>query len=354
MRPFSALVGVSALLLTAACGSSDPTGNGKPSSPSGNGGDQPHENQVNQAGAFPAATEGYQRFETTTVKNVAPGSDVTYCQYVMAPADHDMDIIDVRGYQSELGHHAVAFSFHATADTMIGDSFKCMGTEFSSGDGTEDSSSSDSGLANMGSFLGAAGNQSGSKLPDGVAFRLKAGDGIMLNVHYLNTTTKPLDGRSAVDVKFADADPDRLIASLFVNLNVGFELPSNAKAESSVQCVAGDDVSIIMMGNHMHEFGTGATTEVIAADGTNVMLHDDPTWTYEMQFNPDYTRWTAEEPFVLHTGDTIRTTCRWNNTKPEMMKFPREMCLGTGFALTKGGSTQVPACAAGTWLSKFL
>jgi hypothetical protein len=109
-----------------------------------------------------------------------------------------------------------------------------------------------------------------------------------------------------------------------------------------------------MMANHMHEFGTSATTEVVRANGDHAMLRDDPTWTYDMQFNPIYTRWTADAPFVLSKGDTIKTTCQWDNTKPAAMTFPREMCIGAGFALTTGDSTHVPACAAGSWLSSFL
>ena len=41
----------------------------------------------------------------------SPARDVTYCQYIMAPFDRDMDVLDVGGYQSGFGHHAVAFSY---------------------------------------------------------------------------------------------------------------------------------------------------------------------------------------------------------------------------------------------------
>jgi hypothetical protein len=358
MRHNSILVGITALVLSA-CGSSDHTGGTEPSKSPGTPADKTPDDSVSQAGAFspPAAPDGYTRLTAATVKDVLPGTDVTYCQYVMAPNDHDVDILDVSGYQSAFGHHAVAFSYTASADTTLGTSFPCMGTEFSSGDGTSATSAGDANLASMGSFLGGIGGAKGGKsapLPDGVAFRLKKGDGIMLNVHYLNTGETPVDGDAVVDVKFAEADPNRMIASLFLNLNFGFDLAPNATTSSSVECVAGDDVKILMMSNHMHEFGTTATTEVVRADGTNDMLHHDPSWTYEMQFNPVYSTWTAEDPFVLHTGDTIRTTCQWNNTKSDSMKFPREMCIGVGFALTTGGSTKVPACAGGTWLSSFL
>jgi hypothetical protein len=359
MRSSLALVTIGLLSLTG-CGSSDHSTPSSPSHPSsaptptasGDGTGTP-------TTGFnpPAVADGYQRLTAATVPNIDPGGDVTFCQYVMGPLDHDVDIMDVGGYQSAFGHHAVAFSYTDTGEQELGASTPCMGTEFSSGDGTStDPASATSGLS-MGSFLGGIGGAMGGKsaqLPDGVAFRLKKGDGIMLNAHYLNTGTEVVDGDAVLDVKFVDADPSHLIASLFLTLNIGFSLPPQATTKSSVECVAGDDVKIIMMANHMHEFGTAATTEVVRANGEQAMLRDDPSWTYDMQFNPIYSKWTVAAPFVLNKGDTIRTTCQWNNSKTETMAFPREMCVGAGFALTAGDSTHVPACAAGTWLSSFL
>ncbi|HEX4338792.1 MAG TPA: hypothetical protein VH062_22960 [Polyangiaceae bacterium] len=361
MLKASALIAFT-LLASTGCGASDhstPSTPSKPSTPSSPS--TPSTGDNTAPGAFnpPPVADGYQRLTATTIPTINPGDDVTYCQYVMAPVDSDMDVIDIGGFQSKFGHHAVAFSYTGDGTQELGKSTPCMGSEFSSGAGTSaDSMMGGADLTSMGSFLGGVGGGSSDnntgKLPDGVVFRLKKGDGIMLNAHYINTGTEVISGDAVIDVKLADADPTRLVASLFLNLNIGFNLPPQASTSSSSQCVAGDDVKILMMTNHMHEFGTSATTEVTRANGDNVMLHADPTWTYDMQFNPVYSRWTVAAPFVLNKGDTIKTTCTWDNTKPDSMVFPREMCIGVGFALTTGDSTHVPACAAGTWLSSFL
>jgi hypothetical protein len=267
----------------------------------------------------------------------------------MPPLDHDVDVIDVQGYQSETGHHAVAFTYTPASGEEPGSNLPCMGTEFNSG--------ADAGAASngsQGSFLGAAGAPDGTKsagsLPPGVAFRMNKGQGVMLNVHYLNTTDQTVDGNAVVDLKFADVDPTRKIAALFVNLNTVFNLSPSSPATSTVDCVAQSDVQIIMLTNHMHEYGTHVSTELqrAGADGFET-LHEDPTWTYDMQFNPEYTRWPVETPLVIHAGDTLRTTCNWNNTTSGALVFPREMCLGVGFALTSGDHPAAPACANGTW-----
>ncbi len=141
---------------------------------------------------------------------------------------------------------------------------------------------------------------------------------------------------------------------MFVNLNLGFDLPANGQTTSAIDCVAKSDLQIIMMSNHMHEHGTNASTEVVHADGTVESLHVDDSWTFDMQFNPTYSHWAVDSPFVLRTGDTIRTSCTWDNTTPNEMKFPREMCLGVGFALSTSADATVPICLNGLWVPQGL
>ena len=304
---------------------------------------------------FPPEPDGYTRLVAKTVHDVQPGADVTYCQYIMAPFDRDMDILDVGGYQSGWGHHAVAFSYPDDGTQELGSSIQCMGSEFNV-DVPNSGSSSGSRASLGGTFLGGIGGEGGENqnLPDGVAFRLKKGNGIMLNVHYLNTGATAVDGNAVVDVKFAEVDPSRSIAAMFLNLNFAFNLPPASRVESSTDCVAKSDVQLLMMSNHMHEFGTKVKTEVVRADtGAVEVLKDHPEWTYEMQFNVDYTRWPVEAPFVIRAGDTIRTSCEWNNPTGETMGFPREMCIGVGFALASGDNPTAPACFGGNWVQGF-
>jgi hypothetical protein len=286
----------------------------------------------------PAAPEGYTRLTAKTVYDVKPGADVTYCQYIMAPFDRDMDILDVGGYQSGFGHHAVAFSYPDDGTQELGTSVQCMGTEFNVD--VPNSGAPASRGANLGgTFLGGIGGEGGEggQLPDGVAFRLKQGSGIMLNVHYLNTGDQAIDGDAVVDVKFAEIDPSRRIAAMFLNLNAGFNLAPATRTDSSIDCIAKSDVQILMMANHMHEYGTRVTTEVVRADtgAVEVMKHD-PEWTYEMQFNVEYSTWPLEQPFVLRTGDTIRTSCQWSNPTSESIALattprPPPVFKATGF-----------------------
>jgi hypothetical protein len=85
-----------------------------------------------------------------------------------------------------------------------------------------------------------------------------------------------------------------------------------------------------MAANHMHENGLEAFTQVIHRDGTTQDLHTDATWSNDQQFNPVYSHFPLATPLVVHGGDTIRTSCTWQNKSPAAIAFPREMCTASG------------------------
>jgi hypothetical protein len=72
-----------------------------------------------------------------------------------------------------------------------------------------------------------------------------------------------------------------------------------------------------------------------------------------MQFNANYSTWTVDAPFTVHSGDTIKTTCNWTNMDAKEVDFPREMCVGVGFILATGQDPHAPACINGQWLPQY-
>jgi hypothetical protein len=281
----------------------------------------------------PAAPAGYTRIEAPTMENLEPGSDVMYCQYVHAPFDRDLDVLDVSGHQSLGGHHSVAYA--TTMSVPVGTSRPC---------------NNDDNLAS--GFLGGTGGEGGAsvKLPEGMAFRLPKGNSIMLNTHFLNTTENTIDGYSVLDFKFAEVDQGRMVAGLFSNGNVGFKLEPKAETDALAACKMKRDMQFIMFTNHMHDQGSHAKTELEHADGRVELVHEDPTWSFEMQFNASYSVWTVAEPLTVYAGETLRTSCHWRNATDAEMAFPREMCFGVGFFVSDGTSS--PVCLDGSWLDR--
>ncbi len=281
----------------------------------------------------PPAPAGYERIVAPIVTGVQGGGDVTYCQYVKAPLDHDIDILDVKGYQSRMGHHAVAYAM--PGDHPLGTNEKCTGQENLSG-----------------IFIGGIGGEGGGGLvlPEGVAFRLPRGHSIMLNTHFLNVADKAIDGEAVLDIKFAPTDPARKVITLFSNVQLGFEVAAGASGQATAECKFTRDLDFMFFSNHMHDYGTRARSEVIrAGSSAPELVHEDPEWSYEMQFDAEQTTWPLDNLLRIQSGDVLRTHCYWDNPTGESIKFPREMCVGVGFFVSDGASS--PVCVNGTWLA---
>jgi hypothetical protein len=159
-----------------------------------------------------------------------------------------------------------------------------------------------------------------------------------------------VDGNAVIDMNTVPTDPARTIATMFANVSTNVNLPPAAQTTSVVDCSVKSELPFLMMANHMHEYGFKAATEVIHADGTTEELRTDGSWSNDQQFNPIYSHFPLASPLVVHAGDTIRTSCTWNNKTTTAIQFPREMCTASGFVLRADGSA--PLCFNGTWLDQ--
>jgi hypothetical protein len=279
----------------------------------------------------PPVRPGYTRFIAPVITGIAPGTDVTYCQYIQAPLDRAMDILDVDGFQSQSSHHAVAYA--TTKQEPVGTSRPCEGDD------------------SMGASLGGIGGEGGGgfKLPEGVAFRVPAGSSILLNAHFLNTSTQPLDGRTVLDIKFVEIDAHRKIASLFTNVNATFALPPRSPAQAVADCNFPRDMEFILFSNHMHHYGTSARTEIRRASGAVDLVHEDPVWEPEMEYRAVLSGWPINDPLRVMKGDVMHTECNWRNTSDDVLNFPTEMCIAFGYFVTDAANASSPVCAGAYW-----
>ena len=276
--------------------------------------------------------DGYTRFLTPIVPNLAPGANIEYCQWVAAASDSTQDVLDLVGKQSLTGHHAILY---ATTNTSfpVGESHECTVADMIP-------------LSFVGA-IGGEGNASASHyLPEGLYFRLPPGQALMINSHWLNATDNEVDGQSSVDVKFAPASDSRVAADLFASNGDVFTIPANGSQTYDNSCVLKEDLNLAMVTNHMHTNGTSIYTEVQHANGTSEILVADNPWSPEEQFNPTYARYTVAAPLALHQGDTVHTHCEWTNTTGTDLMFPDEMCVSSGFYFPGHGEI---ICDDGGW-----
>jgi hypothetical protein len=278
-----------------------------------------------------AVAEGYTRVVAPVIKDIPPGADITYCQYILPPVEQTVDILHVTGEQSAGGHHAVAF---ATTASRLGESAECR---------------EDEQMENGGFLGGTGGDGAAITLPEGVAFRLSEGNGIMINSHFINTSDDFVDGESVLDLKFVEVDRSRKIAGFFALNYSGFEIPPSGKEHASSDCVFDRDAEIFALSNHMHEYGASASTHVTrAVVGTPELVNEVKAWSPEMVGNPRWAMFLESGSLKMAKGDTMTVDCNWENTTASPLVFPREMCVITGFFYAT--DAEFRACSDGVWI----
>ncbi len=237
---------------------------------------------------------------------VAAGADITYCTYIDSEVSEDRDILAFEGTQTQFGHHTILYGARARQPP-----------------GTHECTEAD--MINV-RYLAAGGSETGVyEVPEGIAFRLRAGQQLMIQSHFINTGDTDVQARSSFRVETAAPDPARQVADLFTVVTTEIDVEPHAAGHASATCPLGSDLSIIALGGHAHEWGSH-----VSVARTGEMLYDQP-WTAERMFNPVIQRYEVGSPLELAAGDVLQVDCDYQNDTDEPLAFPREMCVSFAF-----------------------
>jgi len=239
---------------------------------------------------------------------IGPG-DVFECFYLDAYSDKELAVVGSTGLQKEGGHHIVAYwtdlprepQHHVCVDDEMTNWHQIAG---SAGDGGE--------------VVG---------LPDGLAIRVPEGQQIVLQAHYINTTGETQTVNDSVSLQLAEPSEILAFANYYVTNDDQFVVNPMAAGESVSHCTLDRDLDVVTMLGHMHEEGTNYRLEIVDDADTVLEVLYDHVWEPSFTSHPPVDYWTAAEPLHLPAGTRLRQTCNWQNTTPEPLTFPREMCL---------------------------
>jgi hypothetical protein len=266
------------------------------------------------------------------IRDVQPGDDVLLCSYL--PMDQalteTLDVIGITGFQTSIGaHHAVLYTVmhERPVDTHI-----CT----------------DDDMVNI-SFSGAAGGgDAGGQqqlLPEGIAYRMDAGNQLMIQSHWINTTNDPIDGQSAFNLKYQPPAADTVLAQLFTWLTTDITVPDGQTGSARVDCVIQDDMQFYQLAGHAHEHATNVKLTHTPAGGSANVFYDQE-WAEYMTFDPPLQKYSRAEAVQIHAGDTLSVDCDYANDTGADLHFPTEMCVGVGFFFP--GTHQIN-CVDGTY-----
>ena len=153
---------------------------------------------------------------------------------------------------------------------------------------------------------------------------------LMVEWHYLNATPAPLADRSSVSVCTVPAGTRPKLASTTWIGTENLSLPPGRETSASGVCNPGrrglgptDPIQLLYAAPHMHQFGRHFTIAIQGGQNTTVLDQDFDVGNQAM----------VEAPFQLLPGDTLKTTCTFQNTSSTTVGWGGpfsngEMCYG--------------------------
>ena len=166
--------------------------------------------------------------------------------------------------------------------------------------------------------------------PAGVGVRLRAGTGLRMLVHYLNTRNTPITPDVRVLLSVANpGEVTEFAAAIFGNvLNINVPPRSTGSAQGS--CAMPVNIGLLNVTSHMHSHATSFTASV---NGQQLYQTDEWDSPEPAEFNP---------PLNLAAGSRIEYRCEYDNPGTTPLTFgesarTNEMCIITGRGITPTG-----------------
>jgi hypothetical protein len=180
----------------------------------------------------------------------------------------------------------------------------------------------------------------GFKNPPGVAMVLNAKQRVGFDMHYINTTTKPIDATVTLNMIFATGTFVK--AAPLISFNTAINIPANGTQTVGGDCTPGAGANFYMASTHTHKRGVLATINRVLADGT---MGEELVHTTDWE-KPDFKQYQAAPFLTFKTGEKFHYSCTYQNDRNVPVTVgnsaeTNEMCMAVTYffpATATGGS----------------
>lgn len=165
------------------------------------------------------------------------------------------------------------------------------------------------------------------EMPEGVAFKIPAGEQVLLNLHLFNTTNGEMTGTSGIEIlRVAESDVVHEAETAYIG-TFELEIPPGEVTQTA-RCTMQADATIFGVFPHMHRLGThirGVVHDSEAETDEPRMLIDQ-SYSFEEQLNFD-----VDPGVEVTAGSVVRADCTYDNPGPGTVGFgdstDDEMCV---------------------------
>ena len=145
-------------------------------------------------------------------------------------------------------------------------------------------------------------------LPEGTAFRIKAGSDFVMQVHYTTNGTPAAD-RTRIGLVFAKTRPQRR-AFIATIADPRFAIPpGDANYSAKAELTLASEAQVLAVAPHMHLRGKAMDMRALYPTGESETLFNVPHYDFNWQIN-----YYFPQPKVLPRGTRLEVTGTWDNS----------------------------------------
>ena len=273
----------------------------------------------------PEQTQGFQAAPEPF--EVQPGEEVYYCYRI--PLEQVGQISKITGRFGVGAHHALISTIEKEYTPGQG---PCSASDFGWNVGLQEAMRHNLRFITAAQTPYSEDPRMELALEEGMAFEFKPGTTLLLQLHWLNTSTEPQLAQTAFNFHYAPQEVQTQVNAFFF-YHTNFNLPPTQKTEVAARC-SFPETNIIAMVSHMHSRGKRFTTHRYQG-GLGEQVYEETSWE-----DPTVRTWPSQAPLRLDAGESLEYRCFFGNPTQAAIGegdgADEEMCMLVG--LYEGGN----------------
>ena len=194
---------------------------------------------------------------------------------------------------------------------------------------------------NFGAIIGGVQSPRGAiRLPAGVGFTFQPHQVLLLNLHYINASSRPLTVDGAINL--LRARPGSVVhhARGFQLGTTRIDVPAGTDGSAGSRWIAPFPMNVVFMSTHSHKHTTAVDVSLLRAG------NDAGPLVHTVDYRHAATK-TFDTPLRLDAGDGFQWTCRYHNDTAAPLHFgitsEDEMCFAIGSFYLDDDAASLPA-----------
>jgi hypothetical protein len=261
------------------------------------------------------ATE-YQDITFGMETSVAPGAEEQLCKVVQMPLDRgEIAVPSAESHFTVGSHHFLAYRTSLTSmPDGGGDMVDCLDSN---------------PVFITGSYFESQQPDMIHALPDGIAHVFKPGEIVLLQTHYLNTTSDQIDAK--IRFTLHTMDPAKVVheAGSILFSNFRLKIPPRSQVTQTQTCPVSNiaDMHLLQLWSHMHSRAVHFVATTDDPELSGAPIYESHTWS-----EPQPRSFDQAAPSTVHIGSHITFSCDYDNDTDSTFTYgpsaaKNEMCI---------------------------